>query len=99
LAVIAVSGHEGEPLPEGWRRAWKTVLSREDMALGERLGSILFIAERFSGLGVEFDVSARRERLVVRGPPHRRRPIAPKRLDRLEKHIRRTLGLGLDLEG
>jgi len=99
LAVIAVSGHEGEPLPEGWRRAWKSVLSRDGMARGERLGAILFVAERFAGLGVEFDVSPRRERVVVRGDGRRRRPIGPKRFDRLEKHIRRTLGLGLDLEG
>lgn len=100
LAVLAVSGHEGEPLPEGWRRTWRSVLSEEDLGTGERLGALLFLAERLSGLPVAVNLSRGRERLILR-PRGRRRQRPPKvhKFDRLEKHIRRTLGLGLDLQG
>lgn len=100
LAVLAVSGHEGEPLPEGWRRVWRTVLSEDDLGTGERLGALLFLAERLTGLGVEFDLTRGRERLIIRPRGRKRkRPPTVHRFDRLEKHIRRTLGLGLDLKG
>jgi exopolyphosphatase/guanosine-5'-triphosphate,3'-diphosphate pyrophosphatase len=98
LAVLAVSGHEGEPLPEGWRRSWRVVLSEEDLAVGERLGAILFVAERLAGSGAEFRLSRSRPNLVIRPGTGRRAPPAARRLDRLEKHIRRALGLGLDVD-
>ncbi len=98
LAVLAVACHEGEPLPEGWRRRWRTVLSEEELATAERLGALLFLSERLTGLGLGFRLSRGRERLILTargGAP--RKPRAEPRFDRLEKHIRRTLGLGLDL--
>ena len=97
LAVLAVSGHEGEPLPEGWRRTWRTVLDEHDLATGEQLGALLFLAERLTSLGIAFDLSRGRERLILRARGGRTRPPASRRFARLEKHIRRTLGLGLDL--
>jgi exopolyphosphatase/guanosine-5'-triphosphate,3'-diphosphate pyrophosphatase len=97
LAVIAVSGHEGEPLPEGWRRTWRTVLPDRDLSVGERLGAILFLAERLAGRGVAFRLARESPTLLVRHRARRRRPSGPQRFDRLEKHIRRTLGLALDV--
>jgi exopolyphosphatase/guanosine-5'-triphosphate,3'-diphosphate pyrophosphatase len=92
LAVLAVARHEGEPWPEGWRRLWRAVLVDDDLVLAERLGTILYVAERLTGVGVGFKLSKTSPRLVVR--PAHKAPGA-RRIDRLEKHIRRGLGLGL----
>jgi exopolyphosphatase/guanosine-5'-triphosphate,3'-diphosphate pyrophosphatase len=97
LAVIAVSGHEGEPLPEGWRRTWRTVLPDRDLTVGERLGAILFIAERLAGRSVAFRLARTSPTLFVRHRTKRRPLGTHPRYDRLEKHIRRTLGLALDV--
>jgi len=96
LAVLAVSRHEGEPWPEGWRRSWRTVLSDEDLLVADRLGTILFVAERLSDAGVGFRLATRSPRLVVTAG----RAVSPMaRLGRLEKHIRRGLGLGFAVDG
>lgn len=96
LAVLAVSRHEGEPWPEGWRRSWRTVLSDDDLTIADRLGTILFVAERLSEAGVGFRLAPRSPRLVVTSA---RRASPAHRLGRLEKHIRRGLGLGFAVDG
>lgn len=95
LAVLAVSRHEGDPWPDGWRRLWRAVLSDDDLTTAERLGTILYVAERLAGEGVGFRLSKASPHLLVKPS---RRPPEPKRLDRLEKHIRRDLGLGLAVD-
>ena len=96
MAVLAALGHEGEPLPEGWRRTWRTVLSDRDLAAGERLGAILFVAERLHGASVKFRLSRTSPGVLIRSGRRRSSSPEPQRLDRLEKHIRRTLGLDRD---
>lgn len=94
LAVLAVARHEGEPWPEGWRRLWRAVLTDDDLVLAERLGTILYVAERLAGVGVGFRLARSAPRLLVRPA---RRGGSTRRIDRLEKHIRRGLGLGLSV--
>ncbi|MCI4340491.1 MAG: hypothetical protein L3J73_04415, partial [Thermoplasmata archaeon] len=57
----------------------------------------LFLAERLAGREVDFSLSRARPTLVVRHRTPRNAAGGAKRLDRLEKHIRRTLGLALDV--
>lgn len=94
LAVLAVARHEGEPWPEGWRRLWRAVLTDDDLVLAERLGTILYVAERLAGVGVGFRLARSAPRLLVQPA---RRGGSTRRIDRLEKHIRRGLGLGLSV--
>ncbi len=95
MASLVAYLHEGDEVPEGWTKAWRPLLSPEELATVRRLGTLLYFAETLDGARVRLGLSRGARRLWV-VPERSSGWTVPSRVrERLRKPMKRVLDLEL----
>ena len=93
LGALAAYLHEGDPMPEAWRDAWRPILKAEDLERVRELGTILYFAETLDGAQVSLRIARGSNRLHVRPVGGPGAEASERAMDRLVKSLRRTFDL------
>jgi exopolyphosphatase / guanosine-5'-triphosphate,3'-diphosphate pyrophosphatase len=96
MAALAAYMHEGDPVPEGWCKGWKSVLTPEDAQVAHDFGAILAVAEELAGLGAKFRGTHTPNHLRLTLPHPSGAAARTRLLGRVARRLRRELGVELE---
>lgn len=95
LASLVAYLHEGDEMPEGWAKAWRAILTPDDLQVARQLGTIAYFAETLEGARVNVSLPRGSQRLRLEPVRNVGATIPPRAVERLRKPIERVFELEL----
>jgi len=95
LASLVAYLHEGDEMPEGWAKAWRAILTPDDLQVARQLGTIVYFAETLEGARLTLTLPRGSQRLRLEPYRHVGATVPPRAVERLRKPIERVFGLEL----
>ncbi|MCI4351960.1 MAG: Ppx/GppA family phosphatase [Thermoplasmata archaeon] len=95
LASLVAYLHEGDELPEGWAKTWRTVLTPDDLQVARQLGTMVYFSETLEGARLNLSLPRGSQRLRLEPHRHLGTTVPPRAVERLRKPIERVFELEL----
>ena len=95
LASLVAYLHEGDEMPEGWAKTWRTILTPDDLQVARQLGTIVYFSETLEGARLNLSLPRGSQRLRLEPVRNVGAIIPPRAVERLRKPIERVFELEL----